>query len=83
MHVLAEVAEIPYAGCGVIGLVNAIGKDTVKRLMGKPSMPVVRDLTLHADERPSREVVRAAFKLARFRQAVALWLVRRHQQCRD
>ncbi len=56
---LAEVANVPYVGCGVLGSANAMDKDTAKRLLQEAGLPVARAVTVHAGERPSFEAVKA------------------------
>ena len=63
---LAEVAGIPYVGCGVLGSANAMDKDTAKRLMKEAGLPVARAVTVHFAERPSFEAVKAALGLPVF-----------------
>ena len=63
---LAEVANLPYVGCGVLGSANAMDKDTAKRLMKEAGLPVARGLTVHAGEKPSFETVKAKLGLPVF-----------------
>ncbi|MEJ6783507.1 D-alanine--D-alanine ligase family protein [Aminobacter sp. Piv2-1] len=63
---LAEVADVPYVGCGVLGSANAMDKDTAKRLMKEAGLPVARGLTVHAGERPAFEAVKATLGLPVF-----------------
>ncbi|PLP60033.1 D-alanine--D-alanine ligase A [Mesorhizobium loti] len=39
---LAEVADMPYVGCGVLGSANSMDKDVAKRLMREAGLPVAR-----------------------------------------
>lgn len=57
---LAEVADIAYVGCGVLGSANAMDKDTAKRLMKEAGLPVARGITVHAGDKPGFEAVKAA-----------------------
>jgi D-alanine-D-alanine ligase len=50
---LAEVAMVPFAGCGILGSAIAIDKDVAKRLLKEAGLPVARSLTFHAGEVPS------------------------------
>ncbi|WP_378947525.1 D-alanine--D-alanine ligase family protein [Mesorhizobium sp. ANAO-SY3R2] len=63
---LAEVADVPYVGCGVLGSANAMDKDVAKRLMKEAGLPVARAVTVHAGERPSFAAVEAALGLPVF-----------------
>ncbi|PSJ62326.1 D-alanine--D-alanine ligase family protein [Pseudaminobacter soli (ex Li et al. 2025)] len=63
---LAEVANVPYVGCGVLGSANAMDKDAAKRLMRDAGLPVARAVTVHAGERPSFEAVKAELGLPVF-----------------
>ncbi|MCX7305699.1 MAG: D-alanine--D-alanine ligase [Hyphomicrobiales bacterium] len=56
---LAEVADVAYVGCGVLGSAAAMDKDAAKRLLLEAGVPVARAVTVHAGERPTfEEVVR-------------------------
>lgn len=63
---LAEVANVPYVGCGVLGSANAMDKDTAKRLLKEAGLPVARAITLHAGERISFDAVKAELGLPVF-----------------
>ncbi len=63
---LAEVANVPYVGCGVLGSANAMDKDAAKRLMKEAGLPVARGVTVHAGERPSFEAVKTQLGLPVF-----------------
>lgn len=63
---LAEVADIPYVGSGVLGSANAMDKDTAKRLMKEAGLPVARGLTVHVGQVPTFEAVKAALGLPVF-----------------
>ena len=54
---LAEVAMVPFAGCGILGSAIAIDKDVAKRLLKEAGLPVARSLTLRHGEAPSFEDV--------------------------
>jgi D-alanine-D-alanine ligase len=54
---LAEVAMVPFAGCGILGSATAIDKDVAKRLLNEAGLPVARSLTVHHGEVPSFEDV--------------------------
>lgn len=57
---LAEVAMVPFAGCGILGSATAIDKDVAKRLLSEAGLPVARSLTFHQGDTPSFEDVAAA-----------------------
>jgi D-alanine-D-alanine ligase len=57
---LAEVAMVPFAGCGILGSATAIDKDVAKRLLKEAGLPVARSLTFHQGDAPSFEDVAAA-----------------------
>jgi D-alanine-D-alanine ligase len=50
---LAEVAGVPYVGCGVLGSAAAMDKDAAKRLLHEAGVPVARAVTVHADDHPA------------------------------
>lgn len=50
---LAEVAMVPFAGCGILGSATAIDKDIAKRLLNEAGLPVARSLTFHQGDTPS------------------------------
>ena len=50
---LAEVAMVPFAGCGILGSATAIDKDVAKRLLNEAGLPVARSLTFHQGDTPS------------------------------
>jgi D-alanine-D-alanine ligase len=54
---LAEVAMVPFVGCGILGSATAIDKDVAKRLLKEAGLPVARSLTLRHGEAPSFEDV--------------------------
>ena len=54
---LAEVAMVPFVGCGILGSAIAIGKDVAKRLLKEAGLPVARSLTFRHGEAPSFEDV--------------------------
>ncbi len=54
---LAEVAMVPFAGCGILGSATAIDKDVAKRLLKEAGLPVARSITVHYGEVPSFEDV--------------------------
>ena len=56
----AEVAMVPFAGCGILGSATAIDKDVAKRLLSEAGLPVARSLTFHQGDTPSFEDVAAA-----------------------
>ncbi|MBT9373108.1 D-alanine--D-alanine ligase family protein [Rhizobium sp. CSW-27] len=46
----AEMAGLPYAGCGILGSAAAMDKDAAKRLLREAGVPVARSVTLAAGE---------------------------------
>ncbi|KQV73342.1 D-alanine--D-alanine ligase family protein [Rhizobium sp. Root1220] len=55
---LAEVARVPYAGCGILGSAAAIDKDVAKRLLEQAGLPVANSVCIHhAAPAPFGEVV--------------------------
>ncbi len=50
---LAEVAQVPLAGCGILGSATALDKDIAKRLLKAAGVPVARSVTIEADAAPS------------------------------
>lgn len=44
---LAEVAQVPMAGCGIIGSANALDKDVAKRLFQQAGIDCARSVTIH------------------------------------
>ncbi|MDH4987651.1 D-alanine--D-alanine ligase [Aminobacter anthyllidis] len=63
---LAEVADIPYVGSGVLGSANAMDKDVAKRLMKQAGVPVARGVTVHFGDRPSFDAIKAELGLPVF-----------------
>jgi D-alanine-D-alanine ligase len=63
---LAEVAMVPFAGCGILGSATAIDKDVAKRLLKEAGLPVARSLTFHRGDAPAFEDVTAALGLPVF-----------------
>lgn len=50
---LAEVARVPFVGCGILGSAAALDKDIAKRLMNEAGLPTARSLTIHPVNPPS------------------------------
>lgn len=50
---LAEVAQVPFIGCGILGSANALDKDVAKRLLREAGIPTARGVTVFAAARPS------------------------------
>lgn len=44
---LAEVADVPLVGCGILGSAAALDKEVAKRLLSAAGLPVARFRTLH------------------------------------
>ncbi|MCV9996877.1 D-alanine--D-alanine ligase [Pararhizobium sp. YC-54] len=63
---LAEVAMVPFAGCGILGSATAIDKDVAKRLLNEAGLPVARALTFHQGDAPAFDDVAAALGLPVF-----------------
>jgi len=63
---LAEVAGVPYVGCGVLGSAAAMDKDAAKRLLHEAGVPVARAVTVHIGEHPAFEQVVAKLGLPVF-----------------
>jgi len=47
---LAEVADVAYVGCGILGSATAMDKDIAKRLLKQAGLPVAKGLTLQFGE---------------------------------
>ncbi|MDX8524279.1 D-alanine--D-alanine ligase family protein [Mesorhizobium sp. MSK_1335] len=54
---LAEVAQVPLAGCGILGSAAALDKDIAKRLLKAAGVPVARSVTIDAGDAPSLAVL--------------------------
>jgi len=54
---LAEVAQVPLAGCGILGSATALDKDIAKRLLKAAGVPVARSVTIDASGAPSLAVL--------------------------
>ncbi|WP_455271501.1 D-alanine--D-alanine ligase family protein [Rhizobium herbae] len=63
---LAEVAMVPFAGCGILGSATAIDKDVAKRLLNESGLPVARSLTFHQGDTASFDDVSATLGLPVF-----------------
>lgn len=50
---LAEVANIAFVGCGILGSAAAMDKDIAKRLLKEAGLPVARGVTVQFGETPS------------------------------
>ncbi|MET3520838.1 D-alanine--D-alanine ligase [Mesorhizobium abyssinicae] len=50
---LAEVAQVPLAGCGILGSATALDKDIAKRLLKAAGLPVARSVTIEEGSVPS------------------------------
>ena len=44
---LAEVAKVPFVGCGILGSATALDKDIAKRLLNEAGLPAARSVTIH------------------------------------
>ncbi|MCG7504372.1 D-alanine--D-alanine ligase family protein [Mesorhizobium retamae] len=63
---LAEVADLPYVGCGVLGSASSMDKDVAKRLMREAGIPVARARTAYVGEPPSFSAIAAELGLPLF-----------------
>ncbi len=52
---LADVAEVPLAGCGILGSAAALDKDIAKRLLKAAGLPVARFVTIEEGAVPPLE----------------------------
>jgi D-alanine-D-alanine ligase len=50
---LAEVARVPFAGCGILGSAAALDKDIAKRLLKEAGLATARSVTVHEASPPS------------------------------
>ena len=76
---LAEVAMVPFVGCGILGSAIAIDKDVAKRLLKEAGLPVARCLTFRHGEAPSFEDVTKDLGL-RLRRTFSTGLIGRGHQ---
>jgi D-alanine-D-alanine ligase len=51
------VAQVPLAGCGILGSATALDKDIAKRLLKAAGVPVARSVTIDASGAPSLAVL--------------------------
>jgi D-alanine-D-alanine ligase len=49
---LAEVAQVPLLGCGILGSANALDKGMAKRLLNEAGVPTARSIEIEADTAP-------------------------------
>ncbi|TYC63633.1 D-alanine--D-alanine ligase [Rhodobacterales bacterium] len=63
---LAEVACVPFAGCGIAGSANALDKDLAKRLFLQAGLPTAKSLTIFSDAAPSFAELEEALGLPAF-----------------
>ncbi|WP_029353427.1 D-alanine--D-alanine ligase family protein [Bosea sp. 117] len=63
---LAEVADVPLIGCGILGSANALDKDIAKRLLNAAGIPAARSVTIRPDAVPSFEELERALGLPVF-----------------
>ena len=52
---LADVADVPLAGCGILGSATALDKDIAKRLLKAAGLPVARFVTIEEGAVPALE----------------------------
>lgn len=50
---LAEVARVPFVGCGILGSAAALDKDIAKRLLKEAGLPAARSVTIRRGDAPS------------------------------
>ncbi|MGX5846303.1 D-alanine--D-alanine ligase family protein [Mesorhizobium sp. PL10] len=63
---LAEVARVPFAGCGILGSAAALDKDVAKRLLKAAGVPVARSVTIEDGAAPSLAVLEGQLGLPMF-----------------
>lgn len=63
---LAEVARVPFAGCGILGSAAALDKDIAKRLLNEAGLPAARSVTIHHGAAPSFGELESALGLPLF-----------------
>lgn len=63
---LAEVARVPFAGCGILGSANALDKDVAKRLLNEAGLPTARSVTIHHGAAPAFAALRSLLGLPLF-----------------
>lgn len=52
---LCQVARVPLAACGILGLAATLDKDIAKQLLQVAGLPVARSVTIHQDAPPALE----------------------------
>ena len=57
----AEMAGLPYAGCGILGSAAAMDKDVAKRLLREAGVPVARAVTLTAPDQMDAQTLEEKF----------------------
>ncbi|WP_137129963.1 D-alanine--D-alanine ligase family protein [Rhizobium sp. FY34] len=57
----AEMAGLPYAGCGILGSAAAMDKDVAKRLLREAGLPVARALKLDSADEMDAEALEQQF----------------------
>ncbi|PTE09039.1 D-alanine--D-alanine ligase family protein [Mesorhizobium helmanticense] len=50
---LAEVARVPFAGCGILGSATALDKEIAKRLLKEAGLPTARSVTISPGNIPT------------------------------
>ncbi|PDQ17604.1 D-alanine--D-alanine ligase A [Mesorhizobium sanjuanii] len=50
---LAEVARVPFAGCGILGSATALDKEMAKRLLNEAGLPMARSVTVSKGAAPA------------------------------
>lgn len=63
---LAEVARVPFVGCGILGSATALDKDIAKRLLVEAGLPAARSVTIREGAAPTFAGLREALGLPIF-----------------
>jgi D-alanine-D-alanine ligase len=63
---LAEVARVPFVGCGILGSAAALDKDIAKRLLNEAGLPTARSVTIHPASPPAFADIEGALGLPVF-----------------
>ncbi len=62
----AEVADVPYVGCGILGSAAAMDKEIAKKLLAEAGLDVARSVTLRRNDMASFEDISTALGLPLF-----------------
>ncbi|ENR03422.1 D-alanine-D-alanine ligase A [Brucella ovis IntaBari-2006-46-332] len=63
---LAQVAQVPLAGCGIPGSANALDKDIAKRLVNEAGLSTAKSVTITREEVPAFSALEQALGLPIF-----------------